>query len=279
MNAVRDMADMGHFDPDDFEINHIELEIPRLSKSFDAYRLVQISDIHLGQWLTSERLDGVVGLVNDQDPDLVANTGDYFSWAVGEFAPTLIATLRRIKSRDGMFTVLGNHDHWTSADQIRDIVKEAGIIELANTVRQIRRDDGGLQVAGVDDVMVDHADLDVVVKQLNRIDPAILLAHEPDFADEAAATGRFILQLSGHSHGGQLVVPGLGTPVRAEGFKKYPLGLYNIDGMIQYTNRGLGTNWFWARLNCPPEITVFHLKPAPPEVKTPRASGMDTRAG
>jgi len=101
--------------------------------------------------------------------------------------------------------------------------------------------------------------LDVVLAKLPPSGPAILLAHEPDFADVSATTGRFSLQISGHSHGGQLIFPGIGTLVRGPHAKKYPLGRYRIGEMVHYTSRGLGTNVFWIRINCPPEITVFTL--------------------
>ena len=94
--------------------------------------------------------------------------------------------------------------------------------------------------------------INAVLKKLPNNGPPILLAHEPDFAHESAATGRFSLQLSGHSHGEQMIIPGIGTPFRGSKSKKYPLGEYKVENMVQYTNRGLGTNVFWIRINCPP---------------------------
>jgi hypothetical protein len=88
-----------------------------------------------------------------------------------------------------------------------------------------------------------------------------MLAHEPDFADITSLTGRFALQISGHSHGGQFIIPGLNTTIlRGEGSQKYPVGEYKVGDMIQYTSKGLGTNVFWLRINCAPEITIFKLK-------------------
>jgi hypothetical protein len=84
------------------------------------------------------------------------------------------------------------------------------------------------------------------------------LAHEPDFAEQSAESGRFGLQLSGHSHGGQILLPGLG-PMRGEMFRKYPLGRYQVGDMVQYTNRGIGTHVLRLRINCAPEITMVSL--------------------
>jgi predicted MPP superfamily phosphohydrolase len=86
------------------------------------------------------------------------------------------------------------------------------------------------------------------------------LAHEPDFADTSAATGRFDLQLSGHTHGGQVVLPFIGPPILPHLGRKYPSGLYKVQEMFQYTNRGVGMARLPLRINCPPEITVFILE-------------------
>jgi hypothetical protein len=108
--------------------------------------------------------------------------------------------------------------------------------------------------------MLNKHRLEVVMEKIPEEGPAILLAHEPDFADVSSTTGRFSLQISGHSHGGQFVIPGLGTIIRGPHFIRYPLGKYQVNNMIQYTSRGLGTNIFWFRINCDPEITIFTLK-------------------
>ena len=91
--------------------------------------------------------------------------------------------------------------------------------------------------------------------------PSILLAHEPDFANESSQTNKFDLQISGHSHGGQLIVPKIETtPFRGPNSVEYPVGLYKVGNMIQYTSKGLGTNSFRIRINCKPEITIITLK-------------------
>lgn len=261
MDWARRKMDMGHFDPKDFTISRIPLSIKDLPESFDRYRIVHITDIHLGQWITPERLNGIVDLVNKQDPNIVVNTGDYFSWSVGELGPVLVNALRNLNTSDGTFSVLGNHDHWVGPLQVRRLLQEAGVVELANDIRKIRKDHDILVVAGLDDVTVDAAQLGTVVEKLSEIKntPTILLVHEPDFADASSKTGKFQLELSGHSHGGQLVLPYVGPLIRGPGFAKYPLGMYNVNGMMHYTNRGLGSNWLWVRMNCPPEIAVFEL--------------------
>ncbi|MGZ4857780.1 MAG: metallophosphoesterase [Methanobacteriaceae archaeon] len=260
MSGFRDKLGIHDFDARDFEIVDLKVSIPDLDPVFNDYRIAHISDIHLGQWISAKRIEGVVNLVNKQKPDLVAITGDSVSYVVNEPVLDMLRFLKNLKPKDVTLAVLGNHDHWMGAKEIRRVMDESKIIELENDVYTIKRGDAMLHIAGVDSITLEKHDLDAVLRKLPLSGSAILLAHEPDFADESAATGRFSLQLSGHSHGGQMIIPGIGTPFRGSKFMKYPLGEYKVEKMVQYTNRGLGTNIFWIRINCPPEITILRLQ-------------------
>ena len=110
--------------------------------------------------------------------------------------------------------VLGNHDHWVGEATVREILQQSDIVDLSNDVYTLHRGDATLHFAGVDSVTLHKHRLDVVLSKLPPPAPAILLAHEPDFADVSATTGRFSLQISGHSHGGQFIIPGIGTLVK-----------------------------------------------------------------
>jgi len=247
------------FNPGDFEVVKVEINIPRLPTPFQGYRIVHISDIHYGQWISADRLMGVVSLINQQEPDIVAITGDFVSYS-GENVEDLITGLKGIRVRDAALAVLGNHDYWLDAKRVRSILSESSITELNNDVYTVTRAGYALHIAGIDSVTVKKNQLDKVLQKLPPNGPAILLAHEPDFADISAETKRFSLQLSGHSHGGQLVIPKFGTLFRGNRSRKYPLGKYQVGEMVLYTNRGIGTNAFWIRINCAPEITVIDLQ-------------------
>ena len=249
------------FDSKDFSLELVEFSIPGLEPVFQQYRIVQISDIHYGQWIEWDRLRGVINLINENSPDLVAITGDFVSYLIDDALEEAMASLlRELKPNDATVAVLGNHDHWAGAEKVRRILVKSGISDVSNDARIVCRANSKLYVAGVDSVMAKKDRLDLVLEKISRDkQPAILLSHEPDFAVKSAATKRFSLQLSGHSHGGQFVIPELGTPFRGHLFMKYPLGEYKVGDMIQYTNRGLGTNAYWIRVNCPPEITVINL--------------------
>lgn len=241
------------------DIAPLRLALPRLAPEFHGYRMVQISDIHMDGWMTRARLAEIVELVNQQEPDLVAITGDFVIDAPERFAGDLVAALSGLAPCDATLAVLGNHDHWTDPVIVRRILHESGVLDVSNDVHTLRRGEAMLHIAGVDDYWERQARLDLVLELLPDAGAAILLAHEPDFADVSAATGRFDLQISGHSHGGQVIVPFRGPPTLPRYAEKYPGGRYQVGGMVQYTNRGLGMIPPRVRFNCRPEITVFTL--------------------
>jgi predicted MPP superfamily phosphohydrolase len=244
------------------EVAEKRLRLPRLDPPFDRYRLVQISDIHMDRWMSYERLSHLVDLVNRQQPDLVAMTGDFVSYQVKHNAHELTRALSQLVTRDGAVAILGNHDHMSGPDRIHEVIKDSGMIDLTNRVYTLRRGNAALHLCGVDDIWARKARLDLVLRDLPEQGAAILLAHEPDFADIAAATGRFDLQLSGHSHAAQVIVPLIGPPFAPLHSHRYRVGLYDVGTMKLYVNRGLGTVTLPIRVNCPPEITVFTLESA-----------------
>ncbi len=142
---------------------------------------------------------------------------------------------------------------------MRRTLAAGGVTELHNAVHTLRRDGASLHLCGVDSAYWGRDHLGSVLEKLPEKGAAVLLAHEPDLADRSAATGRFDLQLSGHSHGGQVRVPLLGPPLLPRLGRRYPSGLYKVKGMHLYTNRGLG-NHPRLRLNCRPEITLLTLR-------------------
>jgi predicted MPP superfamily phosphohydrolase len=252
-------------EPNWVEVTNVRLKLPRLPGAFSGYRIVQISDIHAGYWMTPERFASIVELVKDQSPDLVAVTGDIIL-AYGGMSrnkPVLdrfVEVFKNITDNYATIAVLGNHDYWYDADKVQAALEGVGARVLMNSVHSLERGGKRLHIAGIDDVYEDHDDLDAVLAALPQDGGAILLAHEPDFADRSAATGRFDLQISGHSHGGQVALPLIGPLVLPYLGQKYPSGLYKVGDMYQYTNRGIGMTPPTVRFNCRPEITVFTLE-------------------
>ena len=247
-------------EPNWIVVTPVDVTLPHLAPEFQGLKMVQISDIHADEWMTQQRLEKIVQIINRQQPDLVIITGDFVTKDAKRYAPSLVAALSQLAPQEKTFAVLGNHDHWSSAKVIRKVLEESAIVDLSNRVYSLRRDNAVLHLAGVDDVWAGKDDLDAVLEQLPKEGAAILLVHEPDFANTSAATGRFDLQLSGHSHGGQVIVPFIGPPRLPVYGQQYPVNRYQVEKMIQYTNRGVGTVKPRVRFNCRPEITVFTLK-------------------
>jgi predicted MPP superfamily phosphohydrolase len=230
-----------------------------LPLAFDGFRIIQISDFHIGTSLNRTDLEQVVQRVNALRPDLVAITGDFVNHNAEKHVPEIAQALKGLTPEVPKLAVLGNHDHWTDARAVRWALDDCSITELRNSAVEMHRNGSSIHIAGIDDHLAGYGNLAETLTHLPEQSSAILLAHEPDFAEISAPTRRFSLQISGHSHGGQIKLPFIGAPYLPPLGRKYPGGLYQINGMKLYTNRGLGTSWLGIRINCPPEITVFNL--------------------
>ena len=247
------------------EVAQVTLTLPRLSPAFDGFRVAHLSDIHMDGWMNRARLTSAVEEVNAQNVDLVAITGDFVSGRTlpaRDAANDLVAALGNLKARHGAVAVLGNHDHWADAGEVHRILRAAEIRELPNAVWTLSRERETLHIAGADDLWTRKTDLPAILRKLPDAGAALLMIHEPDFADVSAQTNRFDLQISGHSHGGQVCAPFFGPMILPEYGTKYSSGFYQIGSMIQYTNRGLGMIAPRVRFNCRPEITIFTLRSA-----------------
>ncbi len=247
------------------KVENVQLNLRRLPQIFSGLRIAQISDIHMGGWMNADRLQHIAELILAQKPDVLLITGDFlmghsFTESAWGSINDLTKVLSPLASAVPSFAVLGNHDYWTDSRIIREMLLACGITDLTNSTFTMTRENKKLYLCGVDDVWEGDVCLNEVVAHLSDNCAAILLAHEPDFADTSATTDKFDLQVSGHSHGGQIVIPFYGAPILPYMGRKYPGGLYEIGKMYQYTNRGVGMHRFPIRINCPPEITVFTLE-------------------
>lgn len=249
-------------EPGWLKVRYVPLRLPDLPHAFHDYRIIHISDLHMGGWLNRARLDDAVALINLLRPDAVAITGDFVDYDTAQVAGDLVGALGQLRPRDVTVAVLGNHDYRWNVHTMRQVLRQSGIIDLSNSLHTIEREGAALHLAGVDTVTMRRDNLDAVLDALPTDGPALLLAHEPDFADISAATGRFALQLSGHSHGGQVRLPFFGPPMLPTHGMRYPAGRYSINGMQLYTNRGLGMVRPHLRFNTRPEVTVLILESA-----------------
>jgi predicted MPP superfamily phosphohydrolase len=246
-----------------------EIPLTRLPQVFDGFTVAQLSDFHYEEHFSSVPIRKGVEAVNGLQPDLIVLTGDFVTAPflerpadLGRAAKTAgpcAAMLQALRAKLGVFAVLGNHDAIANSHQITGALHDHGIRVLHNESIPLERAGSRLWLAGIDDALRGQPDLSAAIGKIPKNDARILLAHEPDFADEASLQS-VDLQLSGHSHGGQVWIPGLGAPWLPPLSRKYPRGLYKIGNLTLYTNIGIGTIRLPIRINCPPEITLITLR-------------------
>jgi predicted MPP superfamily phosphohydrolase len=245
-----------------FEVVRHDLELPGLPDAFAGVTVAQISDLHLGAFARAEDHEAAVRAVQALRPEVIVITGDLVSRLDRGEPEMLVQLLSGLSAPEGVYAVLGNHDFWENAQLVTASLRRAGVGVLRNRHVTLHRGGQTLYLTGVDDVLVRRQDLSAALDGVPASGKAILLAHEPDFADEAARDRRIMLQLSGHSHGDQVCVPGYGGLHFPPWGRKYPSGLYRIGELTLCTNRGLGMVMMPLRFCCRPEITLFTLRPA-----------------
>jgi predicted MPP superfamily phosphohydrolase len=243
-----------------------EFFLAHLPEKLNGFTIAQLSDFHYDPFFSKHPLHAAISKVNDLRPDLIVLTGDFVSVPfTGDdrkgalAADPCAALLRKMTAPYGLWAVLGNHDANTDAAYVTRALQAQGIHVLVNQSIAIEREGAHFWLAGVDDVLGGVADLGKTLKTVPSGEAVILLAHEPDFADRAAKFP-VDLQLSGHSHGGQVRIPFLPPLYLPDLAKKYVMGAYQVGQLQLYTNAGLGTIDIPIRLNCPPEITLIRLR-------------------
>jgi predicted MPP superfamily phosphohydrolase len=232
--------------------------LPNLPEAFRGTTIAHITDVHHGPYVPLVYIRHIVDLANALKPDLVLLTGDYVSRHPRFIAPG-IEVLGGLKARMGCFAVLGNHDHWESAPITRRSLDEAGITPTDNTGFWIERNGARLRVCGVGDLWTDHQNLPAALGDATDSDAVILLSHNPDFA-EKLDDPRVGLMLSGHTHGGQVVIPGYGAPIVPSKYgQKYLHGLVQGPACQVFVSRGVGTVTPPVRFLCRPEVVLITL--------------------
>ncbi len=253
------MARVALTEPFMLVIERQEIELRRLPKDLDGFRIVHLSDFHYGPLTNSKHLERAVEAANDLHPDLVALTGDYISHDRAYAAPCA-EVVGRLRARHGVYAVLGNHDHWTDAALIADLFHAEGIRVLINEGMRVDLRGESFWLAGVNDTMVGLEDLSLSLAGSREDEMKLLLAHNPIIL-RRAARARVDLVLSGHTHGGQVTLRAeknrSGRPRR-----RLLRGLGRRGQTQIYVTRGLGTVVLPIRYGCPPEISLLELRSA-----------------
>ncbi|MCZ8514586.1 metallophosphoesterase [Paenibacillus filicis] len=242
------------------ELTQVTVHMARLPLAMDGARVVQFSDLHLGFHYDAADLLKLTRVINSLRPDALCFTGDLVDYSVGPDGTAAAEALGAMQARLGKFAVLGNHDYYGKAGEVAELLGKGGFRVLRNESARLEYGGSRVWLAGVEDQWEGKPDLKQALKAVPREDCTVLLSHCPDYAD-IAAEHSVDLQLSGHSHGGQVRVPFYGhvfTPLYA---RKYVMGLYDLGGRLQlYVNRGIGVSIHPIRFWCRPELTVFTLK-------------------
>lgn len=239
-------------------LERVQIPLKNLPAALRGLTIVYLSDFHLHPFTEIEGLRRAVLLATQLQPDLIVLGGDYVTHeaeAIFELAPVLAS----LNARYGVFATIGNHDIWTNVRVVKRGLTGVGLPILVNEGLVLDVGGAPLYLAGLDDAWSGRPDLPAAMANWPAGAPVILLAHEPDPADFYAKDNRVSLQLSGHSHGGQIRLPGRGAFVLPHLAEKYDMGLYRVNDTWLYTSRGLGNVAEPLRLNCAPEVTEFTL--------------------
>ena len=250
-------------EPASLKITKEIITSPKIPTPFNHFKIVQFSDTHLGFQYSFSQLEKLVKKINEQQPDLIVFTGDLIDEPqTFQSSQQLIEILQQLQANVGRFWIYGNHDHGGyGTEMVNDIMTQANFQLLKNSHESIKVENEAITLVGVDDLILGSPDLDSALSNSNEDQFTILLAHEPDYA--SVAVDHFVdVQLSGHSHGGQVRFPFIGhlyTPIYAE---KYVQGKYELNNgeFLLYVNRGIGTTRLPFRFLCKPELHVFTLR-------------------
>ncbi len=239
------------------EVNRFILRHPRVEEAVRGLKVAQITDIHFGPWIKTRHLDEMVEFVNEDEPDVVALTGDYVGYNKRTMKPCA-ESLGKLAGR--VFAVLGNHDHWASTEYALEAFDAVNIPVLRNEWVHWTHRGARMQIVGVDDEVTGHAD---VAAAFDGADPdlfSLTLNHVPSIAWDCADAGADFI-LSGHTHGFQFNIPRITNLIAERMGTELFAGPYRLDNAMLYISRGLGSASWPRRFRAAPELTFFELEP------------------
>jgi predicted MPP superfamily phosphohydrolase len=247
-------------------ISEAEIPLSRLSPCWDGTTLLLLADIHAGPFLSPPALVRAVERLSTLEADLILLAGDLVTSQVHEFLRAQSA-FRELRAPLGVFGVLGNHDHYSGeSERLTELLEETGIRILHNSSALLQRAGSTLAVAGIDDLLLGEPDLEAALSGTGNDHPVILLSHNPDIFFAARRRG-VDLVLSGHTHGGQIRIPGLPVLVRMSRYRLDDGRYQHQRGQLVVT-RGLGVVGLPYRIACAPEAVLLTLRSSPADTIT-----------
>lgn len=242
------------------DVRKISISLTRLPRSFSGLRILLLSDIHLGFFYHPKNFSNVVDIINKLEPNVICLTGDFVDLrtSINTLKPA-ISLLSRLKASFGKYAVLGNHDYRAGAENVNRVLECGGFRVLINEHHVLKQENDRLYLIGIDDIIEGKPNMSKAIEGIPENACKILMVHEPDSADYMCKFP-IDLQLSGHSHGGQICLPFVGPIITTTLGGKYHTGLYKVGELTLYTNKGVGTTILPLRFLCRPEITFITLE-------------------
>ena len=248
----------GLFEASWFRVARQTLTVRHLPPAFEGLTIAFLADLHHSRYTSLRYIRTVVEATNSLGADIILLGGDY-AFAGKQYLEPCFEVLAELQAPLGKFGVMGNHDHWYSRQITRTAMAKAGVAELTNTGYWFTRDGQRLRIGGVDDLWTGVQNLPAALGDASITDATILLSHNPDYV-ETLTDPRVGLVLSGHTHGGQVVFPGLYAPfVPSRYGMKYLHGLVETPVTQVYVSRGLATTGPPIRIGARPEISLLTL--------------------
>ncbi|WP_017354185.1 MULTISPECIES: metallophosphoesterase [unclassified Clostridium] len=254
-----------YVEPNLLSVKNIEINNSSNIKNEDTIKIAQISDIHLGEYYTIDKLEKLVNKVNSQNADIIVFTGDLFD-NVSKFEDTskVAPILKKLNAKIGKYAIYGNHDYGGGAKNIyKNVMEDSGFKILVNDQANVKLDSGKtISILGLDDALLGNPDVEKTVRNIKESNYNLLLLHEPDLSDKFVSYNIDLI-LAGHSHGGQVKIPFLGEIVTPPLAEKYKDGLYNLNTQRNtqlYVNSGIGNTKMPFRFMNVPEVSIFEIK-------------------
>ena len=248
-------------EPYHYQVSQTDIQIKNLPPAFEGFRITQLTDIHHSRILGIEEVRRVVSLAQQTKPDMFVLTGDYAT-SYRRYIEPCAEALAALSAPEGVWAVLGNHDHYTDPELTTRALEQRHIVVLNNKNTTLRRGPDAIQLSGIDDWTWGASDWTKAFAGLKDKAPTILLSHQPQVLD-FDQTQKMSLILSGHTHGGQIIVPWLGPPARlATNDLRYAQGLFRYNDVQLYVSSGTGVIGLPVRFGVRPEIAVLRLQRA-----------------
>ncbi len=240
------------------QINNYRIPVPELPKAFNGIRIVHLTDLHFGFLVSESFIEGVINKANSLKPDIIVCTGDYVHARNStKEIDTVWPILSRLKAIYGVYSVLGNHDHWADTEKSLQWLQRSGQ-NVRHTCKPIYKGKDRILIGGTGDYWEDKLNIDLCFSTSDEGDCRILLTHNPDSIDTVFETPLSLI-LSGHTHGGQVSIPFYGPPVLPVKNKRYSSGLIETEKGNLFISKGIGWAIYPIRFNCYPEIAVHEL--------------------